>query len=269
MTTKKVLLIVFGAVCALIGLGLAVGGAVLTAVTGGDGYFETERSPVSTPAYALVSEAAGAGTGADAPDTGGFDATVRLVVAPDSGKPVFVGVAPPSVVQAYLGGTAYLELRDPEFCPLRFRTSTHEGGAPPGPPGARSGWLRQVSGTGEQELSFDLIGPEYQVVVMNADASQGVQVSLGLGLRVPFLRGVGIGLLVGAAVFLGLGVALIVWGVRAKGRDPVPPAGPWGQQYVPSGPPPPQPGYGYPPGAGYPPEGWQPPPPPPQEGAQR
>jgi hypothetical protein len=248
VTTKKVLLLIFGGISALIGIGLGVVGVVLMVITNGNGFFDSDGAPVRTSTYALVSEASGS-------SSDGFEATARVVVSPNSGKPVFVGVAPPSTVQQYLGTTAYTELTDFDFAPLRFRSVPHDGGEPSGPPTAVPGWLQQSSGTGEQELTFDLMTPQYQVVVMNADGSQDVDVTVRLGLRVPLVRDIAIGVLIGAAVFLVLGVLLIVWGVRAKRKDPEPDAG----RFQPVGAAPY--GYGYPPGAGYPPEGWAPPPP--------
>ena len=282
MTTKKVLLIIFGGISALIGIGLAVGGVVLLAFLGGDGYFETDEARVSTTTYALVSEGSGAGTDTSSPDTGGLEATVRVTVRPQGDEPVFVGVAPAATVASYLAGVEHDELRDIEFSPLRFRTVRQDGAAPDGPPAGRPGWLQQASGTGPQQVSFDLLGPEYQVVIMNADGSQGVDAEIRVGLQVPLLRGIGIGLLVGAALFLVLGLLLLVWGVKAKGKDPEPPGGAWAQPYgqqpygqqpygqQPYGQQPAVPqGYGYPPGAGYPPAGWSPPTRPPEPPEQR
>ncbi|HZB48265.1 MAG TPA: hypothetical protein VE547_04165, partial [Mycobacteriales bacterium] len=214
--TKKVLLIVFGAVAALLGLGLGIGGGALLAVAGGDRYLESGEESLATPTYALVSEASildnGSGSDAD-----GFSVTLRVTARSDDGAAVFVGVAPSAEVERYLAGVPYDELRNLEFSPFRYETDRHQGEQAPGPPTDGPRWTGQAVGTGDQTLEFDTrAGTDHQVVVMNADGSEGVAVTASFGLRVPFLSAVGTGLLIAGVVFLLLGLALLVWGLRTK-----------------------------------------------------
>jgi hypothetical protein len=254
---KKVLLIVFGAVLALIGAGLTIGGAVLLAITGGDGYLGSGTESLSTPTRALVSEP-------QVVDGDGFDITVRLQVSSATGDPIFVGAGPAAAVTAYLSGSSYDEVRDLEFSPVRYNTVRHEGERELPEPADQPLWIARASGTGEQTLELRLDTADYRVVVMNADASPAVDVRASFGVRVPLLRRLGLGLLIGGVLSVLVGLVLLVLGVRVK----VPPRQPaWGGPPGYWAPPAAGPGYWAPPGAGPPPGYPYPPPPGPPPGA--
>jgi hypothetical protein len=240
---KKVLLIVFGSVLALLGVGLTIGGVVLLGLTGGDGYFGSSTETLRTPTHALVSESV-----ADYADSGadGLAATARVRASSTSGEPLFLGVGRAAEVDRYLSGVAYDEVRDIQFSPFRYETVRREGERSPEPPGDQPGWIARATGDGEQTLEFEIRDQaDYRLVVMNADGSTGVDVRASFAIRVPFLRRVGLGLTIGGVLGVLVGILLLVWGVRTK----VPPRQPaWG----PYGPPGyGQPGYG-PPGYGQP-----------------
>ena len=252
---KKVLLIVFGAVLALIGVCLTFGGAVLLVFTGGDGYFGGGPESLRTSTAALVSEPAALDGSGDR-----FDATVRIRVSSSGTGPVFVGVGPTADIDRYLEGSSYDEVRDIRFSPFRYTLSRHDGESKPEPPGDQQFWTARATGSGEQTLEFRLDRGDHRVVVMNADASTPVEVRASFGIRVPVLRGLGIGLIVGGVIGALVGIGLLVLGVRTKVPPRQPPWGGYGQ-----------PGYGYPP-AGQAPQGYPYPPPgyagpPPQQSA--
>jgi hypothetical protein len=240
---KKVLLIVFGAVLALLGLGLTIGGAVVLALTGGDGYFGSGTETLRTPTHALVSEPVQDYADSEA---GGLTATARVRASSTSGGSLFLGVGRAAEVDRYLSGVAYDEVRDIRFSPFRYDAVRQEGEQTPGPPADQPGWIAQAVGDGEQTLEFDLGDrADYRLVVMNADASAGVDVRASFGIRVPFLRGLGVGLTIGGVLAVLVGILLLVLGVRTK----VPPRQPAWSPYGPPGYG--QPGYG-PPGYGQP-----------------
>jgi hypothetical protein len=257
---KKVLLIVFGTVLTLLGIALTVGGVVLLALTGGDGYFGSGTETVRTPTRALVSEPAVLETGRD-----GFDATVRIRVAAASGDAVFIGVGPTTEVDRYLAGSSYDEVRDVEFSPFRYSTVRRDGEDEPAPPADQPLWTARATGTGEQTIEIRLDQGDYRLVVMNADASSGVDVRASFGIRLPFLRRLGLGLTIGGVLAVLGGILLLVWGLRTKVPPRQPPAWvPYGPGYAPYGPGPAPAGYGPPPPAypyppGPPPPGWPPP----------
>ena len=259
---KKVLLIVFGAVAGLIGALLAIAGVAVIALTGGDGSISSGTEMLGTSTYALVSEPAAV----DAGPGRSVDATLRITAESTTRTAVFVGVGPAVDVDRYLSGVEYDEVRDVTFSPFRFETERREGVRAPERPVGQRFWTEQASGAGRQTVEFRVQAGDHRIVVMNADASPGVEVRASFGVRAPWVRRLGIVLaIVGVALVL-LGLLLLVWGIRTR-VPPRQPATAWG----PSGGPP---GYGYPPAyrqqqpgyppaygqqAGYPPPGYPPP----------
>jgi hypothetical protein len=208
--TGRVLLVALGAVGALIGLALAAVGIVLLVLTGREGSVGGGEADLSTPRYALVSDAAGLGTGR-------LDATVRVRVHARDGGPVFVGVAPAAAVRSYLAGTAYDDLADVRLSPLRATLVPSDGDRAPGRPLGAAGdpaWTASATGRGEQTIDVPVRGGGQRLVIMNADASAGVDVTAALALRAAFLRTLAIGLLVTGAVVAPLGGLLLAAGVR-------------------------------------------------------
>ena len=203
----RVLLVALGAVAALTGLALAAVAVVLLVVTGRDGAFGGGESTLATPRYALVSDAAGLGSG-------GVEATVRIRVAATGGGPVFVGVAPAAAVDAYLSGVAYDELVDVRLSPLRATLVPTEGAQAPVRPADRPVWTVSASGPGERTIDVPVRAGGQRLVVMNADATEGVEVTAAVSLRAPFLRTLAIGLLVAGGIVAPLGGALLALGVR-------------------------------------------------------
>jgi hypothetical protein len=202
-----VLLVAFGAVGALLGLALAAVGVVLLLLTGRDTTFGGAEAALSADRYALVTEAAGLGGG-------GADTTVRVTVRSNQGGPVFVGVAPAAGVDRYLAGTGYDELVDVTLSPLRATLRPSDGSRAPAPPADGPRWTVSASGSGEQTIDVPVRDGGQRLVIMNADAATGVDVTAALSVRAPFLRRLGLGLLVAGAVVAPIGGLLLAAGVR-------------------------------------------------------
>ena len=210
--TGRVLLVALGAVAALLGLALAAVGVVLLLLTGRDTTFGGGEATLRTDRYALVTEAAGLGGG-------GVDATVRVRVRSTAGGPVFVGVAPAADVDRYLSGAAYDELVDLRLSPLRATLVPSDGDRPPAPPADGPRWTVSASGPGERTIDVPVRGGGQKLVVMNAGGGAGVDVTAALSVRAPFLRRLGLGLLVAGAVVAPVGGLLLVAGVRRVVRS--------------------------------------------------
>lgn len=208
----RVLLVALGAVGALLGLALAATGVVLLLLTGRDTTFGGAESALSTDRYALVTQAAGLGGG-------GLDATVRVRVRSDRGGPVFVGVAPAADVDRYLAGTAYDELVEVRLSPLRATLVPSDGTGAPAPPADGPRWTVSASGAGEQTIDVPVRDGGQRLVIMNADAGAGVDVTAALSVRAPFLRRLGLGLLIAGALVAPVGGLLLAAGVRRVLRD--------------------------------------------------
>jgi hypothetical protein len=202
-----VLLVALGAVGALLGLALAAVGMVLLVLTGRDTAFGGGEAALSTDRCALVTEAAGLGGG-------GIDATVRVRVRATQGGAVFIGVAPAADVDRYLAGTAYDELVDVRLSPLRATLVPSDGTRAPAPPAGGPRWTVSAAGTGEQTIDVPVRDGGQRLVMMNEDATAGVDVTAALSVRAPFLRRLALGLLVAGAAVAPVGGLLLAAGVR-------------------------------------------------------
>jgi hypothetical protein len=218
-TAGRVIGMVFASIGGLIGLALLVGGiAILAAYAFGrddDGYFNSDRKQIDSATYAITTE--DIDLGADevdwAPD--GILGKVRVQVEGD--KPVFVGIGPDADVDRYLGSVAHDELidfdgDDPELV-------LHTGRAPRTPPGEQDFWVAEAQGSGEQSLTWDAEFGRWTAVVMNADASRGVDVEADAGVKLGWAIWAGLGMfLVGLLMTVGA-VFVILLISRHVSRD--------------------------------------------------
>lgn len=224
MGRRRTWMIVLGIVALVLCVPLLIGGIALAVVFGTDGTYATGTEQISTPSRALVS--AVADISADSPvdrDLAGVRLLLDLTSA--SEKPLFVGVGRANDVSRYLDGVNVERLDDFELSPFRYRGTQVPGTAEPEPPGAQTFWVAKSEGTGEQHLSWRLRTGTYQVVVMNADASSGVDVTGSVGVKIPWIFWVALGLMIVGALLLVGGILLVVFGARRRRL----PAGPPGQ----------------------------------------
>lgn len=250
-------MLVLGALCALVGLGLLAGAGV----TGWanyqqrDGrYFVTPSEQFSGDSFALTTPRLDLMTAGGLPEGTPVDLAGSVLLrgsTNEPGKEIFIGIAPRADVSAYLAGVRHTEIVDVRFDPFRTIYRDVDGFKPPADPAQQSFWAATATGPGEQELTWNLRSGSWAVVVMNSDASAPVAVNLQAGARSDLLWPVFIGLLIGGLVMLLIGVPLIVLGAAGLGRAARPGRGGSGSG-VPPGNPPPQPGQPHPVGA-YPP----------------
>jgi hypothetical protein len=221
VTPGRIVLLLVGAVTAIIALGLTAGGAALTyaytAERKDDGYFVTRHEELATPLFALVSEDLDieAGTPDWLLDQVG---EVRISARPGS-KPAFVGIGPSADVDRYLASVPHTRVVDLDFDPFRWETEQVPGAAgpsatPSGPPGDQDFWVASSSGSDQVTVDWDVESGDWVAVVMNADASRSVNVSVAGGAKAPILLPLGIGLLVLGLLFGATAVLLIRLSLR-------------------------------------------------------
>jgi hypothetical protein len=217
--------LVAASVLALLSLGLlAAGGGLLWADSKKDdaGYISTGFDPFETSTYALATEdldldASGADWLLDEDRYG----KVRIRVRPQDGTPVFVGVAPTRDAERYLRGVRHDLVTDLDYDPFRAEYRELPGSRRPGAPAQERFWAASAQGSGTQALTWDVEHGNWSVVVMNADASRGVDAEVSAGAEVPFLEPAGWGVLAGGLLALGLAGVLTFLGVRTRRPDPV------------------------------------------------
>jgi hypothetical protein len=201
------------------GLGLTIiGGGVLwanAALKDDEGYFTTKTLHIDRDSYAVVSEPAdihlGSAWGWDLGDLVSFKVEGSNN---DPLKDIFIGVASESNITDYLHDVTYDEVVGFHIHPDSLVYQRHEGNLTPVAPTNETFWTHSVNGTGNQTLYWELETGRWVFVVMNADGSQGVDVSVRVGAKIPWLFPMGLGLLIGGIVGLAAGPTMIVLAVR-------------------------------------------------------
>lgn len=226
-TAGRVVGVTVGSVVAVLAVLVGIGASALLAVDQGlrdrDGFLMSGTEIAETTGYAVTSEDLDihvhSGTG-DLPRR--LIGTVKITVDDESGNRAhFVGIARTKDVERYLGGVAHSVITDLDGRERRHHFSYREvgGGAPEVVPSQASIWEESVVGNGRQELRWEPRGGEWTVVVMNADATPGVNVEMTAGATVPVLgEGVAVIYLLGVLLLL-LGTAVIAWAVTLAHRS--------------------------------------------------
>lgn len=197
-----------GAVFTGIGAGAA---AVAQAARNDDGFLMSPTRTYTTDTYALVTDGAEMTT-----DTSGDWALREFLgdarVAATSGStPVFVGIAATSDVEAYLDGASHAVISDPG---ANDRVTATGSGAVSAAPTTSDIWVAETTGTGTQEVVWPVESGDWTVVVMNADASAGVDTSLAVGATVPALDWMVPALLVATGLLVVLAIPCYVLAFR-------------------------------------------------------
>ncbi len=211
----RILLIVLGSLAALLALGMLVGGCAAVAIDStqrdDDGFVMSPTEGFSSSGYAIVSESADVDL--DGPDWAVEDFIGTVRIRSESGRAVFVGIASDSDAAGYLEGVEHSVVtdlgREPSY-------SQRSGGAPENPPGDETFWVASSSGDGEQTLDWEPEDGSWNVVVMNADGSAGVDADLSIGAELDPLPWIGIGLLVAGGLLAALSAVAITFGVRRR-----------------------------------------------------
>ncbi|MCW4050076.1 MAG: zinc ribbon domain-containing protein [Candidatus Bathyarchaeota archaeon] len=230
--------VLFGGLLLLVAFGLVMGGSSLRLIQDNimdsDGYITSGIETINSNTYALVFEEIDIDI--DAPDDPferqftevlarrlGDLVTFKVSVSTNQGKDVFIGVVERANAVNYLGDVEYDRLISGswEYDPWTpnfpdYILSHHSGGTTPASPLVHSFWVAHEAGSSDETLIWGLQPGNYWIVVMNEDGSQGVDVDLQIGVKVPILRTIGNALLT-AGIIVGLmGVGLVYIGALRK-----------------------------------------------------
>jgi hypothetical protein len=183
----KVGRIVFGAIGLLVGIATVSGSlSILTADRDADDFFLSTEQVLARPSLAVVSENVDVLTGAPGWIAGWLTdpVDVRLVGISDVGDEIFLGIAETSALESYLAGATYDEVTSLDFDGDDIRYVSHDGSAVLASPDLANFWAVSVEGAGEQTLDWSLEEGNWSAVVMNADASSGVNATLVFGAKI-------------------------------------------------------------------------------------
>lgn len=239
-TGGRVASVVVGALLALSGVGLLVGGTVglWAHLTQRDdaGYLVSPTVDLDTGGYAVRTEPlrfGSAGPGWVGPES--LVGTVRIRATgahPD--RPVFVGIAPNRDVTALLSGVDHVTLTGIEDGNPRY--AQERGTVPSAPTPEARIWTAQAAGTGTVELTWKARPGTWASVVANADGQPGVRARADVAATFPSLGWVAAGLLGAGAVLVAVGTLLVAIPVArassGQGRGVVGPHPPPGASEV-------------------------------------
>jgi hypothetical protein len=219
-TAGRITALVIGALLVLISLVLLGSGgtAVWADRTQRDGgYATTDVHQFSTSGSALATvstELGSAGVGwLYSPSLLG-DVRIRITPTSPSGG-LFVGIGPSTDVDRYLAGVDHSVIT--EFWGDKMENVA--GGPAASAPSAQDFWVASATGSGPQTLTWDPTDGSWTVVVMNADGHPAIAMGADLGAKVPALPWIGLGLLVGGAIFMAGGALLIISAIRHRRAD--------------------------------------------------
>lgn len=220
--TRRALKIGFGIAFLVVGLFATIGGVALMSLVGPDGRFELPETTARSDGHALVFDAIY--VRGNLPTSGSLSTSLDIEVVGHDGD-LFVGIASSREVGRYLAGVPYDRVVRIDWPGGADTEPVPGSGEPAGPPGQQTWW--EVSDEGASAtVSWTVQEGDWTVVVMNADGSADVAVSGAVGVELPVLGPVSVGLLlVGIAILL-LGVLVTVSGAKTPKPEPSPLAAP-------------------------------------------
>jgi hypothetical protein len=213
-------MVITGVLAALLSAGLLAGAVWIWNANTESGYIVTHGDRVQTVTHAFASHELDVDSDVDWL----LDRGPQLRVSAEGSEPLFIGVAPTEEVVKYLSGADYDEVTDFSVDPFSLTTERHVGIVDPAAPAGVDIWAASVQGTGVQTLDWDGERGGMSVVVMNADASAGVDAELKVGAHIPHLTWIGLGGGIAGGVLGIAAIALLYAGARPSRREPLAPA---------------------------------------------
>ena len=215
----------FGGMIAIAGFGVLMGGVALTSnrgwITDSNGYINTRSIELSTDTYALVQQNININIEPMMAWRSTSDiVTLRInVKSSNPGEEIFIGIATAGDANSFLNKVSYDRLMNIDWgwerSPGIIDQPTYRrysGSEQPATPTSTNIWIKSAKGTGPQTLEWVPSSGDYWIVVMNAKGSPRVDVTSQLGVKIPFLSGIG-NILIGVGVFsLLIGTLVIYFG---------------------------------------------------------
>ncbi len=145
--------------------------------------------------------------------------TLRIHLRPEGAVPMFVGIAPTTAVDRYLGTVNHKVVTGMSGGSPHY--ATQRGTSPAGTPGSQSIWAAHASGR-NVSLTWPVRTGAWTIVIMNADASRGIAADAQLGARLGFLGELAAGLLAFGLLSGTAATALAVAGIVRLNRAATP-----------------------------------------------
>ena len=183
-----------------------------TALTDENGFVNSTVMEIEVDGFALVAgptEVEDLPKIPDSPIALGEIATLRIQAENlDTDQGIFIGIAPTEILDEYLGGVPYAVVDDTDVDEMFLSYRMNASDEPLPLPGEQEFWTLSTTGIGLQQLEWELEEGDVSFVIMNEDASDGLAIEAVVGVRVPLIGPVGVGLLIGGGVTLAVGTIL-------------------------------------------------------------
>jgi hypothetical protein len=217
--------LLLGVILLITSFGLIMGGTTLrsiqTLVVDEDGYITSDPATVDISGYAIVLEDMEIDGNPMAwrwiQSRGGL---LKLKIVTESNDPdneIFIGVARESDIRSYLQDVEYQKVIDMNFDEESYELvfsdadfMLHPGGSPSVPPTVHSYWVAHTSSAVEQELIWEPMVGTYNIVIMNADGSEGIDADIQVGASVPFFGSIA-NILISVGLFVGAIGGLMIY----------------------------------------------------------
>jgi hypothetical protein len=213
---------VVGTVSAVLAAGFLVGGGALAWADhekDDQGYLTTRTHQFTARTAALATQNLDVNlAGADWVVSENHLGKVRLKVAPENGKPVFVGIARTSDVSDYLRGVSHTTVTDVDYSPFKAKYREVAGAPRADRPAGHRIWAASAQGAERQTVTWKVQEGDWSVVVMNADGSPGVRAGISAGANLPFLTPLVWGTLGTGGLLAAAAAGLILVGTRSPRR---------------------------------------------------
>jgi hypothetical protein len=219
MGLGRIILFIFGILVIVFSFALLFGGGAVvwanSVLKDAEGFISTGTITLERDSYAIITEPAEIDLRVGMTWTFDEFATIKVEgTSNDESKEIFIGVAEESSVNSYLTNVEHDEIIDFEIHPYSITYINFSGSSEPPPPTTQEFWTASVSGEGLQVLEWDVTSGNWVLVVMNSDGSDGVDVSGSIGVALPSLLWIGVGLLIGGVLVLAVGILMVVLAVR-------------------------------------------------------
>jgi hypothetical protein len=217
MKAGRIIAVIIGVLLLLPAFALFIGGSALTVAhvveREDDGYFDVTLDRLTSATAAITTSEVDLRADPGPPDwfIDFVDASVRIRATGigDASPEIFIGIGPEMDVAGYLGDTARDEIRDVDNDgDVRYRPRPGAGSV--AAPTEQGFWVASATGSGTQELTWDLEEGEWAAVLMNADGSPGILADVTVGIRSGALLGIAIAMIVVGAVLMGVAALIII-----------------------------------------------------------
>ena len=192
------------------GLALIFGGGTLiwsnSYIKDEEGFYSSKTVQIKNDSYAVTTVPAKIEFGPDWSPQWLDLIKVKIKAENNKNEKTFIGIASEEKISSYLEDVKYAQIEEfrlpHPWSKPKISYTVNSGNNEPDPPNNEQIWTASTSGTGNQLLTWGLKEGNYSFVLMNEDASSGIDINGSIGIKIPMIKGIGIWLLAGGLFLL-------------------------------------------------------------------